>query len=1193
MKILSKQNFNQNESKNFVVDNLSSAPSNPILGQVYYNTQDERAYVCIKSGETPEWADLSLQEEVSIGGEEPNGRDVKIWINPEDITSSSDYGSLPIGSIIPYSGETAPEGYSICDGKELNRETYKELFSIIGTTFGNGDGTSTFNLPDLKGRVSVGLDSSDTNFNTIGKTGGEKTHTLTIDEIPAHTHNLTYNISGAGANTGGTVALGNTSTTSSFATLPTGGSKEHNNLQPYIVLNYIIKIYGEAMLTGDVIDSLEGDSSYNAPSIHAVNDKIKKFEAYSSTAINEGSYVTLSPNPNPNYNPINIQIDGKSEQTTYTGKNLFSSKLEVGSIDTTTGLNATNNTRKRTKDFISIQPNTTYTFSYKNQGNYAKWGWYILYDNNQQIVSSYTFENDYDVTFTSSNDAYYFKMYFGNAANVDVNSFDCQLEKGTVATEYEPYVGGQPSPSPDYPQEIKSVSGVENLLNVSNTDKTINGVTFTKNSDGTITVNGTATATTIYNLLENSSLTLEKGTYILSGCPNGGSNSTYKLDIPVGSYPTDYGASAKVIVNEETTYNSMRIVIYSGTTLNDLVFKPMLSKTFHDYVPYGHWLRVKNTGKNLFTLGEEVYPISNVSMSLNDSEIKMDGTVSAAGNLLKRRDDFPIAGRRLIGIFRPGNYTYSCSIKKGSITLPEKKEIELVLKKQDDTFIKAVRYSSDKLTTTHSFTLTETTKLYSQLYANGVGTIFDNVIMNFQIEKGTVATEYEPYQEQSTLIDMNKPNLFDKDNESMLLDNVAINAGTAQIYNAAGFDCIKIPCKPNTTYTISKIVSNRFVVGYSNNETYTSGEKLVYTNANNTASYLTITTGDNAKSLYVMYTKLADETTLTKQEILDSIKIYEGVGTDDYYELSSIGDTKDKLNIDKEGNVSIKQNIGEVVLDGSDDESWDTSGAGVDEGVKAYRTSFNISNLKTDTDIISNRFVNNRVNWFTDLSAGKMINTANNLYIRINETIAPDVETLKTWLSTHPVIVKYILAEPQTISLGKITPLKLLEGTNNITTNDELQPNMKIEYYTDVMGNPGIIPDYDGLPVGSEFDFDGTEIPDGFIQIDDPNTYSSEEVVIGTWFGKTLYRKVIVKTITKSGDNIFSLSSVGLENIDKYITLKSISNGNPINEDYYTTNADLLRTLINYDGLHIQLGTSYPSVPCLIYTIVEYTKTTD
>ena len=74
-------------------------------------------------------------------------------------------------------------------------------------------------------------------------------------------------------------------------------------------------------------------------------------------------------------------------------------------------------------------------------------------------------------------------------------------------------------------------------------------------------------------------------------------------------------------------------------------------------------------------------------------------------------------------------------------------------------YLKLSKSVSDKLTTTYSFTLTETTKLYSQLYANGVGTIFDNVIMNFQIEKGTEATSYEPYQEQSTLIDMNKPNL--------------------------------------------------------------------------------------------------------------------------------------------------------------------------------------------------------------------------------------------------------------------------------------------------------------------------------------------------------------------------------------------------------------------------------------------------
>lgn len=327
MKILSKQNFNQNESKNFVVDNLSSAPSNPILGQVYYNTQNERAYVCIKSGETPEWADLSLQEEVSIGGEEPNGRDIKIWINPEDMASSSDYGSLPIGSIIPYSGETAPEGYSICDGKELNRETYKELFSIIGTTFGNGDGTSTFNLPDLKGRISVGLDSSDTDFDSLGKTGGSK-------YLQKHSHQqIAFDSWGSGVSAAhlGTDALaGMTSSNQAYvggrSTLE-AGTGNSGNLQPYIVLNYIIKIYGEAMLTGDVIDSLEGDSSYSAPSIHAVNKGLR--------AVNEGlgnikgKILWTNPNPTAGFPAQTITLNSDDYDTYKVYYYISSSNLQV------------------------------------------------------------------------------------------------------------------------------------------------------------------------------------------------------------------------------------------------------------------------------------------------------------------------------------------------------------------------------------------------------------------------------------------------------------------------------------------------------------------------------------------------------------------------------------------------------------------------------------------------------------------------------------------------------------------------------------------------------------------------------------------------------------------------------------------------------------------------------------------------
>lgn len=135
---------------------------------------------------------------------------------------------------------------------------------------------------------------------------------------------------------------------------------------------------------------------------------------------------------------------------------------------------------------------------------------------------------------------------------------------------------------------------------------------------------------------------------------------------------------------------------------------------------------------------------------------------------------------------------------------------------------------------------------------------------------------------------------------------------------------------------------------------------------------------------------------------------------------------------------------------------------------------------------------------------------------------------------------------------------------------------------------------YDAIPLGSVLNFKGTEIPEGYEEVYDENEYSTDEKAIGKWIdGKPLYRKVIEKTITKSGNNIFSLSSVGLKNIDKYITLKLISNGNPINEGYYTSASDSLRACINYNGLNINLGTTYPAVPCPIYIIVEYTKTTD
>ena len=174
------------------------------------------------------------------------------YLNAENLNNNFDElkesidKKIPAGIINIYAGDTAPTGWLICDGSEISRTTYSDLYDVIGTTYGDGNETDTFNLPNLKGKIPVGLNANDADFDDLGETGGEKTHTLTVNEIPAHSHQF------MGVNEGTTTEgeIGNYPAEIHRDTRPnwpgnaswnTGGGQAHNNLQPYIVLNYIIK----------------------------------------------------------------------------------------------------------------------------------------------------------------------------------------------------------------------------------------------------------------------------------------------------------------------------------------------------------------------------------------------------------------------------------------------------------------------------------------------------------------------------------------------------------------------------------------------------------------------------------------------------------------------------------------------------------------------------------------------------------------------------------------------------------------------------------------------------------------------------------------------------------------------------------------------------------------------------------------
>lgn len=175
-------------------------------------------------------------------------------INLEALAHRHDVGPSglgPVGMIVDYVGTTAPTGWAVMDGSTItNGQTlYPSLWAVLPSAFKSG---ANIVLPDTRGRVSVGRNPSDTDFDNIGDTGGAKTVTLTTAEMPSHGHTLgpgqSFGMS-FGGNAGAFTTLiaqvqyiNQGSYQGPYEALATGGGGAHNNLQPFITFAKIIKL---------------------------------------------------------------------------------------------------------------------------------------------------------------------------------------------------------------------------------------------------------------------------------------------------------------------------------------------------------------------------------------------------------------------------------------------------------------------------------------------------------------------------------------------------------------------------------------------------------------------------------------------------------------------------------------------------------------------------------------------------------------------------------------------------------------------------------------------------------------------------------------------------------------------------------------------------------------------------------------
>lgn len=881
---------------------------------------------------------------------------------------------------------------------------------------------------------------------------------------------------------------------------------------------------------------------------------------------------------------MEIDLKGNTEQASTEGKNLFNANGTYYTRNENTTLSISGNEITITNTStvgagfawwnIPITSGQNYTISYidlienpENTNNHLSFKFnenpITEYTSDFTDYTQYTKLNKTNKVATAEATSNYVTIVLRTTVEAVNKITGIQLEQGSTATDYEPYTGGIPSPNPDYPQDIHTVTGNntisvcgKNLLKYPyvDTTKTNNGITYTDNGDGTITISGTATANSTFLLANQTTqglrdLLINKECF-LSGCYTGGSSSTYTLQL-YGFASTgngilrDVGSGVNLSSFENKDYNfNIAIFIANGTTINNITFKPQLDlgSTATSYEPYQ----------------ATTYPINLGTMELCKIGDYQDYIYKSEDKWYKHSE----IGKMVLD----GSES---NWRKGSTT-------------DDDRFIYDLRTSEQLYVVTSNSLCNRfsynTTKIVSSWRNNqDVQLVFDYT------EYGTTTLEqWENWLSTHNLI-LYQPLVTPTDTE---ITDTTLIAQLNTLDKAKSYDTQTNITQINSDLPFildatAKVDIN--LADYVKNTDYATNEKGGVTK-NGSGFMVTPETGVPycSKQTYEQYLTTSDNRFIGKGTLENVIagKNLDGI----YYGTCSTGATTQEKAVTCAGYRLQEGNVIYVKM---------TNGNTYNGVAKLNVNGTGAKDISKGPDTAT------RYYW----TAGELVCFVydGTNYIMTNKGVAS---------GTYYGITKLITGATNTSTSSALTPNSLNQFSQTMVSGYATYSSSSTYAVGDrVRANYGTYECITAIETAESWDATHWKLLDPLQkQIDDNKTYSTTETVVGTFLGKPLYRKVVPLTaveysaLADAGNNrkAFDVSSYNIDFLLRGdMTVKFLDSSKPCKKCYpmhlLNTSSAFECGLNDYnDGIiKIIMGSTILNGLTDCNIILEYTKTTD